>query len=200
VAAVRCRIGPGRVGGLTGLTEAGACGSVRAMSLSRCSLVRAALVAFVAFIAFIAASCEPAAPPAPPLEPEDFVPAGVPPDADSAEIRMSFGDPDSIVAAPHPYDAYTPVVSWYYRDLIVRYEGTALPASFLIVGGDESTLRGVRVGDAAERVLRLYGAPTHRQEPVWSYGDPLEDAGVNVIEFLMENDTVARIHLGRGAH
>ena len=135
---------------------------------------------------------------APPLEPGDFVMAGVPPDADSAEIRLSFGDPDSVIVSDNPFDAFTPVESWYYPEFIVRYEGAAVPTGFLLTGRGESTLRGIRVGDAGERVLRLYGAPTYRQDPVWSYvDDPAQGEPEHAIEFFIERDTVVRIHLGR---
>jgi hypothetical protein len=134
---------------------------------------------------------------APPLEPEDFILAGVPLDADSGEIRMSFGDPDSAFATRHPYDAAATIVSWYFRDFIVRYDDVPHPSSFVLTTREESTVRGIRVGDRSDRVLRLYGAPTYRNDPVWSYSEALEDGGQNVIEFLIEADTVARIHLGR---
>jgi hypothetical protein len=133
-----------------------------------------------------------------PLEPEDFTLPGIPPEADSAEIRLSFGEPDSVVEWPNPYDAFSPILSWYYPAFVVRYEGSAVPTSYLLTGGDEATLRGVRVGDPASRVQELYGRPTFLHDPVWSYVDPTDEEGGRVVEFLMENDVVSRIHLGRG--
>jgi hypothetical protein len=150
-----------------------------------------------AVVPLLLLSCGPMTASSPPLEPEDFVMAGLPPDADSAEIRLSFGEPDSIVIADNPYDAFTPIESWHYADFIIRYEGNALPSSFLLTGAGETTLRGVRVGDPGERVLRMYGAPTYRQDPVWSYVDPIDDEAAQVLEFLVEDDTVTRIHIGR---
>jgi hypothetical protein len=143
------------------------------------------------------ASCTPPAAQAPPLEPEDFLLSGLPHSADSAEIRLSFGEPDSIVTEPNPFDAQQPIKSWHYAGFLVRYTGDAVPSTFLITGGDEATLRGVRVGDSAERVLRLYGPPPYQYESVWTYVDPLDADGVYVIEFLVEDDVVTRIHLGR---
>lgn len=150
--------------------------------------------------ALLLAACSPAASGPPPLEVEDFAMAGVPPDADSAEIRLSFGDPDSAVLAQNPYDAYSPILSWYYRDFVVLFEGSAVPTGFLLMSPGERTLRGVQVGDPAQRVLELYGAPTFRYDPVWTYADPLEPEHGYILEFLVEGDTVSRIHLGRGAH
>lgn len=146
----------------------------------------------------LTAACTAPTPGAPPLEPDDFLFAGLPADADSAEVRMTFGEPDSIVVAENPFDAFEPIESWHYDGFIVRYSGGIVPTSFLITGTDERTLRGIRVGDTADRVLRLYGAPPYRYDPVWTYVDPLDAEGTFVIEFLVEEDTVRSIHLGRG--
>jgi hypothetical protein len=142
------------------------------------------------------AACTPAAN-APPLEPEDFLLRGLPDDADSAEVRLSFGEPDSIVESPNPFDAQEPIESWYYPGFLIQYSGDPRPVSFVITGGDEATLRGIRVGDPADHVLRLYGQPPYRYDAVWTYVDPLDPDGVFVIEFLVEDDVVSRIHLGR---
>jgi hypothetical protein len=135
---------------------------------------------------------------APPLEPDDFLLGGIPPESDSAEVRMTFGDPDSVVVTQNPFDAFEPVVSWYYPELVVRYSGSPVPIGFLLTGPGERTLRGVRVGHAGEEVLRRYGAPAYRHDPVWTYVDPLDEEGTHVLEFLVEEDTVRRIHIGRG--
>lgn len=142
-------------------------------------------------------ACAPAAPPPPPLEPADFVLAGVPPDADSAEIRLSFGEPDSIVASPDPYDAASIIEAWFYPGIVVRYTGEAVPASFLISGGDEATARGIRVGDPADLVLARYGEPLFRYDDIWTYAEPDTDTEPYVIEFLMGDGVVRRIHVGR---
>jgi hypothetical protein len=144
-----------------------------------------------------AAACTAPTPGAAPLEPDDFLFGGLPADADSAEVRMTFGEPDSVVVADNPYDAFEPIESWHYNGFIVRYEGGIRPTGFLITGSDERTLRGIRVGDTAEQVLRMYGAPPYRYDPVWTYVDPLDAEGTFVIEFLVEEDTVRSIHLGR---
>jgi hypothetical protein len=136
---------------------------------------------------------------APPLEPEDFLLGGIPPESDSVEIRMTFGDPDSIVITDNPFDAFEPVTNWHYDGFVVRFSGSATPIGYLITGGTERTVRGIRVGDPAEQVLRRYGAPYYRHDPVWTYVDPLDTEGTQVLEFLVEQDTVRRIHIGRGS-
>jgi hypothetical protein len=142
-------------------------------------------------------ACAPATPPPPPLEPADFVLAGVPPDADSAEIRLSFGEPDSIVASQDPYAAASTIEAWFYPGIVVRYTGEAVPSSFLIEGRDESTARGIRVGDPTDLVLSRYGEPLFRYDDIWTYAEPGADVEPYVIEFLMEDGVVRRIHVGR---
>lgn len=143
-----------------------------------------------------AAACGPAA--APPLEPADFVLSGVPRDADSAEIRMSFGEPDSVVLSRNPYEAATPLEAWYYEGLIVRYTGAAVPSSYVVTGGDEATARGIRVHDPADLVVQRYGEPVYRYDTIWTYVDPDVAAEPWVLEFLVVDGVVTRIHLGRG--
>jgi hypothetical protein len=80
---------------------------------------------------------------------------------------------------------------------VVRYSGDALPSSYLITCGDEATARGVRVGDSASSVVRRYGEPPFRYEGIWTYPDLDDGAELYVLEFLIEADTVSRIHVGR---
>lgn len=110
---------------------------------------------------------------------------------------MSFGDPDSVVFSENPYAAVSPVESWYYDGLIVRFAGAAVPSSYVVTGGDEATARGIRVNDPAARVLERYGEPIYRYDAIWTYVDPGDGADPYVLEFLVQSDTVARIHMGR---
>jgi hypothetical protein len=154
-------------------------------------------MAFFMSALLLLAACSPPARPAPPLEPEDFVLAGVPLDADSVEIRLSFGEPDSIVVSANPYDASVPLQAWHYRGLVVRFEDEAVPAGYLVTGGAETTARGIRVGDPAATVLDRYGEPTFRYDDIWTYVEPLPTGEEHVIEFLIRDDSVASIHLAR---
>jgi len=147
--------------------------------------------------AVLPGACEPGPARAPALEPDDFLLGGIPPESDSVEIRMTFGDPDSVVVSDNPFDAQEPVVSWHYDGFVVRFSGGAMPIGYLLVGGSERTLRGIRVGDPGDEVLRRYGAPSFRHDPVWTYVDPMDVEGTAVLEFLVEEDTVRRIHIGR---
>jgi hypothetical protein len=149
-----------------------------------------------AWVATAAGCAAPAAAPLP-LEPADFVLGGVPLDTDSAEIRLSFGEPDSVVSARHPYDASAELVTWYYEGLVIRYDGEPLPSSYLITGGAEATARGIRVNDPASLILQRYGEPDYRLDGIWTYLDPSADGQLHVLEFLVQDETVVRIHVGR---
>lgn len=156
-----------------------------------------AAVAVLAGAACASGACTPAPPPPLPLEPADFVLAGVPLDSDSVEIRMSFGAPDSVVASPNPYGGAEPLETWYYEGLVVRYSGEAAPSSYLVTGRAEATARGVRVGDPAARVLERYGEPIYRYDTIWSYTEPGGGTEPYVLEFMVIDGVVARIHVGR---
>jgi hypothetical protein len=150
-----------------------------------------------ALLLLAAGACTPPAPPPPPLELEDFALAGVPLDADSMEVRLSFGEPDSVVLAPNPYEADLPLETWYYSGLVVRYEGDPMPSSWVVTGSDESTARGIRVGDPAEAVLERYGEPIYRYDDIWTYVDPAPHMEEHVLEFLIREGRVFRIHVAR---
>jgi hypothetical protein len=145
---------------------------------------------------FLAISCgPPPAPPAMPLEPDDFTLRGVPVDADSAELRLTFGDPDSTVESRNPFNDSTPLVTWLYDGFEIRFGGGAAPIGYMIVAPGESTARGVAVGDPAERLRQLYGDPTTRSEPSWTYAYA-GDSALHVIDAVIQGDTVRRIYIG----
>jgi hypothetical protein len=142
------------------------------------------------------AGCAPPAPPALPLEAADFSLAGIPAGVDTAEIRLSFGDPDSIATSPNPFDAAVPLVTWIYDGFEVRFaDGT--PIGFMIHAPGERTARGVTVGDHARTVRQLYGDPATRLEHGWTYVDAAAESGLRVIDMVIEDDTVRRIYVGR---
>jgi hypothetical protein len=142
-------------------------------------------------------ACGPPAPPVLPLQPDDFALRGVPADADSAELRLTFGDPDSIVESPNPFGDEAPLTTWVYHGFEVRFGGRSTPIGYMIVARGESTARGITVGDPAERLLRLYGEPTMRVERGWTYMLTLDDSALHVIDAVVHADTVRRIYIGR---
>lgn len=139
--------------------------------------------------------------PAPPLAPDDFALAGVPAGADSMEIRLTFGPPDSIATSGNPFDA-TPLVAWLYDGFEVRFAGQATPSGYLIHAPGERTARGVGVGDPAELVLRLYGEPATVSASSWTYVAEADEtaADVKIIDVVVQADIVRRIYMGWAAH
>jgi hypothetical protein len=155
------------------------------------------LAVFLALAALVPAGCGAPVPPVLPLQPDDFTLSGVPADADSAEIRLTFGDPDSIAASENPFGGGSPLITWIYDGFEVRFAGQETPIGFMINAPGESTARGVKVGDPAEAVLLLYGEPGTRFESGWTYVDADNESGLHVIDFVVEADTVRRIYVGR---
>lgn len=146
--------------------------------------------------ALLLSACSPPPPAALPLQPEDFTLRGVPVEADSAEIRLTFGDPDSIVQSPNPFVDSIPLTTWIYDGFEVRFGGEGLPIGYMIVEPGESTARGLRVGDPAGLMLELYGEPTMRFEPGWTYADTTDAYVLRVINAVVAEDTVRRIYMG----
>jgi hypothetical protein len=151
---------------------------------------------FAVAAAVTLAACGPPRVPVSPIINDDFTLSGVPLDMDSAEFRVTFGDPDSIVSIPNPADASVPIIEWYFDGFRVQFIDAPTPNGFLITERTEATARGVRVGDPAFVVTRLYGDPTGGDESAWRYNDPGDPTGAHVVDFLVESDTVRRIYIG----
>ena len=137
----------------------------------------------------------PPAPPAAPLEGDDFLLGGIPAWADSAEIRRSFGDPDSLTSAANPFGE-NPLAIWHYPGFEVRLSG-AEPVGYLVFARGEETARGLRVGDAAAELRRRYGEPGARTGESWTYIEPEPGEYVRILDFLVQADTVRRFYVGR---
>lgn len=148
----------------------------------------------------IAASASACTQPALPLTLDDFTLAGVPADVDSTELRLTFGQPDSIVTAEHPL-ADAPLIVWVYDGFEIRFAGRSTPSGYLIHEPGERTARGLGVGDPARLVLQLYGEPAARQSSRWAYIAPADEraAELNVVELVIEADTVRSIYVGQAS-
>jgi hypothetical protein len=147
-------------------------------------------------VLWVAACGPPPALPALPLAAEDFSLYGIPAEADTGEIRLTFGDPDTTATSPSPFDAAIPLVAWVYEGFEVRFaDGTAI--GYMIETPGEMTARGLLVGDHVQVVERLYGGPTSRTERGWTYVDTADERYLRVIDLVVESDTVRRIYVGR---
>ena len=141
-------------------------------------------------------ACGAPAPPVLPLQPEDFTLRGVPVDADSAEIRLTFGDPDSIVEGLNPFADTVPLTTWIYDGFEIRFGGPPTPVGIMISAPGERTARGATVGDEAAVFRRLYGEPTAILDSNWIYADTTNPAALHVINAVVHGDTVRRIYMG----
>ena len=144
----------------------------------------------------LVAGCTPPAPPVLPLQPEDFTLRGVPADVDSAELRLTFGDPDTVIESTNPFVDSIPLTTWVYDGFEVRFAGPASPTGYMILEPGESTARGLTAGDPVGLMLELYGQPATRFESSWTYADTTDASVLRVINAFVEGDTVRRIYMG----
>jgi hypothetical protein len=121
----------------------------------------------------------------------------VPATIDSAELRLSFGDPDSVAASPNPFDEGTPMLTWIYDGFEIRFAESAAPSGFMMRAPGERTVRGISVGDAARAVLHRSGEPSARTESGYTDVRESEVGALQVIDFVVSADTVRRIYIGR---
>lgn len=149
-----------------------------------------------AWTLLLASACTPPAAPVLPLQPEDFTLRGVPADLDSAELRLTFGDPDTVLQSPNPFVDSIPLITWIYDGFEVRYAGQSSPTGYMITEAGESTARGLAVGSPVRRMLELYGDPTTRFEASWTYTDTTDADVLRVLNALVQSDTVRRIYIG----
>ena len=126
-----------------------------------------------------------------PLRADDFVVAGLASGTDSIAVRARLGSPDSVTV-----DAQGRLVSWQYRDLVVAFGGGSTVVGFTLTGPGVPTARGLRVGDAVQRLLGLYGEPYVRDEPSWQYVEPRGESDLNAIEVHLHAGRVLSISFG----
>lgn len=150
----------------------------------------------IALAMLLIAACTPPVPPSLPLQEEDFTLRGVPVDVDSAEVRMTFGSPDTIIESRNPFTDSVPMTTWVYDGFEVRFAGPASPVGYMILAPGERTARGLTVGDPARLMLELYGEPTARFDPSWTYTDTTDPSALRVIDAVVQADTIRRIYLG----
>jgi hypothetical protein len=132
--------------------------------------------------------------PASKLVPEDFVIAGVSEGMDAAAVRKILGKPQSITSGKNPFDYGQKLIAWRYDGLIVAFVDGAVNAATLI-SPSRATKRGLRVGDSAEKLLRLYGEPAGKYQADWEYLDPAEET--HVLRVMVKSGRVTKIGVGR---
>ena len=129
-----------------------------------------------------------------PLKPADFIVAGLTDDADSAAVVRALGKPDSI-ARFEVANGEAEMADWFYRDIRVSLNNGGF-FGVTLRGPRFVTARGLRVGDAADKVVRLYGTASDTTDGVWTYPDPARHDFLHTIDFMMQGRVVRSIYLG----
>jgi hypothetical protein len=126
----------------------------------------------------------------------DFVVAGVQEGAAGATVRKVLGRPERVETLRHPSDPEYHVVNWHYPGIVVDLGEPTRPQvrGVTLTGPRYATARGLRVGDGAERIRRLYGEPSGRYEDDWDYQAP--DNNMHVIRVTVQNGKTKSIYIG----
>lgn len=130
------------------------------------------------------------------LTDRDFVVAGLPDDADSAEVLAQLGEPDSVISLPDPEEPDIDLLAWVYPGLAVAFGEDGLRYGVTLMGPDIPTARGLRTGESSDRVIELYGRPQRRDAAGWDYVAPDDPDGLHVMRVRVESGRVSWIFLG----
>lgn len=130
------------------------------------------------------------------LTESDFIVAGLADDADSTEVLRALGEPDSIISLPDPDAPDVELLAWVYPELAVSFGDDGLRYGVTLTGPGVATSRGLRTGDAEERLIELYGRPHHRGESAWDYVAPDDPDGLHVMRVHVDRGRVSWIFVG----
>jgi len=135
-----------------------------------------------------------------PLDDRDFVVGGLSLGSDSSRVIARLGRPDSVTTEPDPIEADASIHDWHYSGLVVVFYSPEASSAFVLLTSGRSTHRGLRVGDPAADVRRLYGTPTRIDRipdvPVsehWAYED---SESMRLIEVRIQGGRVVQIFVG----
>ncbi len=136
-----------------------------------------------------------------PLDERDFVVEGLSLGSDSSHVIARLGHPDSVRTEPDPIETDASIHDWHYLGLVVVFYSPEALSAFVLLTPGRSTRRGLRVGDPAADVRRLYGNPTRIDRvpdvPVsehWTYEAPSES--LHEIEVRIQGGRVVEIFVG----
>ena len=136
-------------------------------------------IALLGFAATASAQSEPA-----PVTTADLAFAGVLWRADTLALLRILGQPARRGTYKWP-DAEEPMSAWIYPGLefdLAAGDGVLIA---VVVGPTVQTTRGVRIGDTAGKVRRLYGDPTENEKGTWEY-DAEDDGGVALMFTIVD--------------
>lgn len=130
------------------------------------------------------------------LTDSDFVVAGLPDDADSADVLSLLGEPDSVISIPDPDEPAIELLAWVYDELAISFGEDGIRYGVTLTGPGAATARGLRTGDSEARLLELYGRPQHRADESWDYVAPDDADGLHVMRVRLDGGRVSWIFLG----
>jgi hypothetical protein len=91
--------------------------------------------------------------------PSDYCLSGFCPSDDTAKARKCFGQPDSLRRYYHRVCADT-LTDWFYRGLKLVWSSDHKMLAMDIDSSNHPLSRGLKVGDSAQAMVRLFGEPT----------------------------------------
>jgi hypothetical protein len=130
------------------------------------------------------------------LSARDLNVGGIVEGADTVVVRRALGAPLRVHRDSQPNDDGILLTVWYYRALTVTFDPDGRRYTVTLTRPTYATARGVRVGDSAEKVRRLYGRPHFSDNGHLLYARSREDFETNGITFFLENGKVRMIILG----
>ena len=130
-----------------------------------------------------------------PISDSDFVVAGVTLRMDSATVVLTLGAPDSVRVVSTEEDTRFVVMS--YRDLQVSLPQGSTVRQITLTSSRYATHRGLRVGDDAAKVRKLYGSARDSLGEWWDFADAdTSTGGLHVVRVTLSAGHVASIYLG----
>jgi hypothetical protein len=126
----------------------------------------------------------------------DLKVGGIAETADSGVVRRALGAPLRIQRDTQPNDDGVLLTVWHYRGLKVSFDPDGRRYTVTLTRPGYATARGVRVGDSAEKVRRLYGSPHFSDDEHLLYARSREDFETLGITFFLKNGKVTMIILG----
>lgn len=151
---------------------------------------------FVAIVVAVFASCSSAVGASTiQLTDTDFVVAGVAVGADPALVRKKLGHPKVVATYPYTNDPTSKYSVWEYSGLLVHIGADEMVFGISLTTNRFRTVRGLKVGDSAEKLLKLYGKPTGTYQYDCDY--ELPDNDLEVMRVTIRNNKITRIFVGR---
>jgi hypothetical protein len=126
----------------------------------------------------------------------DFRLGPVPEGTDSLIVRHRIGRPDSISTEAAAPDVSAKLHVWHYHHFRLYFTEQSIHGVMAVETTDATyaTNRGLRVGDSASRLKKLYGKPVGTYENTWDYDDPTTH--LHVLRFTIRNGRVKAIYVG----